>query len=339
MKLLLTGSTAAHASARKNANSFTYAGLVNMAVRHAGHDVEWVEPSVHMTEEYVAGFDAVLVGMAPLTSTAAHRIYGALSVIGHANNIGNLCLMVDAPEPKKVWAGLRAICLNPEDLTKDFYSKRKEYRAALDHTTTLRMLAAVQALYENDWPTTIYPKLPWMSFPSVSTYIPKTDSHNLVGINLDKALLKDGPGVYVEKPDYWVTDAAGSKWVEALSKTLGYPVCNMAASRWEDARAVNARIAMSIGCLVGTYKYGDPWWSPAIVQALSEGVPVVTDWRLSSMLGPPWSMLASSVEDMAPDERMWLADEQRDAYATAGLSWTDSVALLCSTIFTERGTR
>jgi hypothetical protein len=334
MRVLLTGSTAAHVSPRKHTDGLTFSGLINEAITWAGHEVVWAEPSVTMTREYIAGFNAVIVGMAPPTSTAAHRIYGALSVIDHARHVGNLNLLIDAPEPKKVWAGLRAIYLKPRELTKDFYVKRQEYRdVAHDFVETARLVSAIEYLYENPWPTTIYPALPWMSFPSVSTYIPQTNAGNLLGLNLDKLVLRSPAAQTVDESNYWVADVPRSRWTQTVVKTIGHPVVPLAVSRWEDPRTINARLMLSIGCLVSTYKYGDPWWSPALVQALSQGVPVVTDWKLSSMLGAPWSVLAATIEDLPRSKQLALADEQRQAYQHAGLPLSDSVGLLLERLF------
>lgn len=334
MKLLLTGSTAAHVSARKNAVSATFTRLVHDAVVSAGHEVTWVEPSVHMSREYIAGFDSVLVGMAPPNSTAAHRIYGALSVIEHANNIGNLHLMVDAPEPKKVWAGIRAIHNKPDELTKDFYAKRKEYQAAREPDILARLLSAIRDLYLLPWPKTIYPALPWISFPSVSAYVPRTSSRNLVGINLDEMLIVNGLLPENLDPDYWAADQPSSAWTLAMKRTLHHSVVPTSLSRQDDDTAVRARMSTSIGCLVSTYRHGDPWWSPALAQALSVAVPVATDWRLSSSLGPSWSILPATMEEMTPGERFNLSYQQRDTYLSGGLPLPDSVGLLCRTLFT-----
>lgn len=332
MKILLTGSTAAQVSASKNANVLTFSGLLNKALLAGGHSVTWIEPSVNMSKAYLAEFDSVVVGMAPPNSTAAHRIYGCLSVIQYAHELGTLKLMVDAPEPRRVWAGIRASYNVPEDLTKDFHVKRREYKEALDERVLPRLHEAIRMLYLEKWPTTIYPKFPWMSFPSISTSIDQTDSSNLVGLNLDSYILGDNPTINATDSDYWVTDALNSQWTKKIEKTLENRVIPTHVSRWQSDEIALERIRGSIGCLVSTYYQGAPWWSPALSQSLREGIPVVTDWRLSSYLGDAWSLLGSTLESYSPLDRHLMADRQFHLYEKNILPWENAVELTCNTI-------
>lgn len=329
MDVLLTGATAAQVSPRKNEKTTTFSGLIAKALDSAKVNVTWVEPSVSMSRDYLAEFDAVVVGMAPPTSTAAHRIYGSLSVIYHAQQIGNLRLLIDAPEPRRIQVGLNAITKRPEDLIKDFYSKRSEYKKARDKEVFERIYSAVDYLSTSRWPTTYYPKLPWNSFSSISSYIPQTDSKNLLGLCFDKKIfersVEPSPNNYSE---YWVADSPSSQWTQRQEKLINHRVLPLKKSRWESDSQSMELLKDSIGCLVSVYRKNDPWWSPAIAQALSVGVPVVSDWLLTSMLGPEWEVLPASIEEMSYEERVSLAKNQMISYAEALLPWDDSVKLL-----------
>ena len=332
MKVLLTGCTASHVSTKKNLLSPTFTGLIHKALTHNKHDVTWIEPSVSLTKDYLDEFDSVVVGIAPPNSTAAHRIYGALSVIQHAYELGTLRLLVDAPEPKRVWAGIRAIKNRPEELTKEFYSKRREYRKVSDDETLERLHMAVDTLYFQEWPSTVFPIFPWMSYPSVSTEIPNTSSRNLVGLNFDEMIIKTEGSESASYSDYWVVDSESTKWTRQIEQTVKSRIVPARMSRWEDNTEVLLRIRGSIGCLVSVYKHGAPWWSIALAQSLANSVAVVTDWRLSSMLGGSWSMLAHSVEEMSWTDRIDLAQEQKTSYLNAVPTWRESVELTCNAL-------
>jgi hypothetical protein len=73
--------SAPQASSSANLKNLSFAGLINMALTDAGHEVVWASPSVYMTEETLNEFDAVVVGVSPITSMGANRVYGALNVI------------------------------------------------------------------------------------------------------------------------------------------------------------------------------------------------------------------------------------------------------------------
>lgn len=332
MKILLTGCTASHVSAKKNLLSPTFTGLIHKALTHGRHDVTWIEPSVSLSKEYLEEFDSVVVGLAPPNSTAAHRIYGALSVIQYAHELGTLRLVIDAPEPKRVWAGIRAIKQRPEELTKEFYSKRREYRKVSDDGTLDRLHAAVDTLFTQEWPNTVYPTFPWMSYPSVSTEIPMASPKNLIGLNFDSDVVSLQSGYSASYSDYWVVDASNTKWTKQIEQTVKSRVIPARISRWEENSEVISRMSGAIGCLVSVYKHANPWWSIALAQSLSNNVPVVTDWRLSSMLGESWSVLAQSVEEMSWPDRMDLAKEQKTSYLNAVPTWKQSVELTCNAL-------
>lgn len=329
MRILITGATASQSPNVKSRGTPTFSRFVDKALRESGHEVTWINPSVSLSENYLDEFDSVLVGIAPPTSTAAHRIYGTLSVIYFAKNLGKLSLMVDAPEPKRLWSGIRAIRNKPEDLTKEFYSKRKEYSKILEESVLDRLHSSIEFLYSEEWPTTIFPSLPWSDYPSISSEIPRTNKNNLVGLNFDHLVLSDisinHQKSYSNGLDYWVSDSMNTKWSKSIEKTVEYRVEPVRKTRWEDNEKVTSRMQSSLGCLISVYDKGSPWWSPYLAQALSLRLPIVTDWKLSSMLGNDWSLLANSVEELSPQERRALSDSQRGTYLSATPSWKDSV--------------
>lgn len=335
MKILMTGATASQSPNSKRRNVPTFSRFVDKALEESGHKVTWIDPSVSLSQNYLDEFDSIIVGIAPPTSTAAHRIYGALSVIYFANQLGKLSLMVDAPEPKRVWSGVRAIRNKPEELTKDFYSRRKEY-SKLEDSVLERLLCSIDFLYSEKWPTTIFPSLPWSDYPSISSEIPTTSKENLVGLNFDSIIfstpLKNFSEEKVDSHTYWVSDSFNTKWSRSIEKTVENRVEPVRKNKWEDNDKVSSRIYSSLGCLISVYDKGSPWWSPYLSQALSLEVPVVTDWKLSSMLGTEWSFLANSVEELTNRQRKDLSRAQRSSYISAIPSWEDSLQKISSAL-------
>jgi len=82
---------------------------------------------------------------------------------------------------------------------------------------------------------------------------------------------------------------------------------------WTDVDAVQ-RMREAVGVLVAPSKVTGSWWSPRVAQALSVGVPVVTDWRESAIIGEPWLDLAVKVDEMPPQKRKALAAAQLHSY-------------------------
>jgi hypothetical protein len=172
-----------------------------------------------------------------------------------------------------------------------------------------------------------------MSFSSISTYIPNTNKDNLVGLSFDDYLYKTHFELFEPSiQDFWVADSPNSTWTKKQEKLIQAPVSPYKLSRWELESKSLERLSMSIGCLVSVYRSGDPWWSPALSQALALRIPVVSDWLLTSMLGESWSLLPQALEDMKDSDRRSLAEAQADAYLKSLLSEETYLRLLTSTL-------
>lgn len=335
MKILITGCTAQQASSKTALRTPTFSTLIAQALKDGGSSVSIMEPSIYMTKEALQEYDAVLVGLAPPTSLSANKIYPAFSVASKAKDIGNLILYLDAPEQYKLQSSLKSCYLNMSDLQKDFYNRRRNYSDLVsDPDLKQEVYGFIEFLYNEKWPTTLYPSFPWMSYKAISQVILNTDSTVLAPINVDAYLLRQP---YVSSDfsitkEYWTCDAIKTEWSKSIIKTLKYDVASTRESRWENFEDTQHRIRKSIGTLVSVYRSNDPWWSPALAQSLSVGTPVVTDWRQSSILGQEWTHLASSVEDMNQSQRFELAVAQKESYLKTIPAWKDTVQNLLQTI-------
>lgn len=335
MKVLITGCTAQQASNRTALRTPTFSALLAKALEDGGAVVEVIEPSTLITSEQLQEFDSVLVGIAPPTSLSANKVYPAFAIANRARKLGNLSLFIDAPEQYKLQASLKSVYLNVSDLSKSFYERRKSYSHLIsDQEFRNEIHEFNEFLYTERWPTTFYPAFPWSNSEAISKALPNTDSDNLVPVSVDSYILR---APYVQKSSqdsvgYWTCDSPTSKWSKAVTATLNYPVLSTRGSRWEKQDHTLERIKGSIGTIISVYRSNDPWWSPALAQSLSVGIPVVSDWRLTSSLGMEWSHLASSVEEMSAEERFNLAQQQKESYIGRIMSWEQTSENLLQTI-------
>lgn len=322
MKVFVTGCTAPQASKSANEKNPSFAGIINTALTELGCDVMWDDPSVKMDKGYLSQFDSILVGVASPTNVISHRIYGALSVINHASELGTLSLFVDTPEPHKLFAGIREVYHSPKSLVKDFYSKKREYNLALEPDNFANIFAGLSKLYTDAWPNTLIPAYPWSQQNNISKYIPNIDNGKLFLISPDAALLELQQ--YRSAPvngDYWCVDNLKTNWSQMTSKSLTMRAENYRSSKWETNGAVLGRLHDSVGALISVYKDGNPWWLPSLSQALYMGVPAVTDWRHTAYMGSQWAMLPSAIESLSPNERLDLARIQKELYLEQLPSW------------------
>lgn len=313
-KVLVTGMTAQHCSVRAHGRSASFSGLLADSMTSAGWTVDMVEPSMQWQTPDLDDYDAVLVGLAPLTSTAAHRAYGALSVLDRLGDDTRVSVLLDAPEPYKVAASLRAVLKDTSKLTKSFYIKRSEYEQACKPTEQERLLRTVDKLLNNQWPRTVYPALPWSTDEMLTKQVANTVASEKHGVCPDALIFARTVKPDSEHYPVWAATAMHTDWVLEVKHHLRQPVVPAKAHAKANDDEVVRRLSNATGTLATTYRQATPWWTTRVAQSLAVHTPVVTDWRYSVGLGESWAMLAAAVESMGRLERHELALRQRTSY-------------------------
>jgi hypothetical protein len=330
-KILLTGMSAPQASPSANSRTLSFAGLLHKSLTEAGHDVVWGDPDLNQTKAALSKFDSVVVGVSPLTSLAANRVYGALSIIDHLWGSPKLSLFIDAPQVSQIEFSINSIKTNPETFAKDFFSYRKGYQqVASDEKLKSRLLKCVTKLSESEWPTVMYPALPWSQDGSVKKLLPSGVT-DLVGINLDSYLIQDR-FIFEDRRRKWCVDNYKNAWVDSTLKTLTFPHSPLKWNKgWTDTQVID-QIDRSIGVLIAPQKREGSWWTTRVAQALGSYTPVITDWKQSASLGPEWDILAATFESMSDDKRLLVATAQRESYISRIPTKLTAMKLLESTI-------
>jgi hypothetical protein len=311
--ILLTGMSASQASESANKKSLNFAGVLNKVLTEVGHDVTWVDPDINFSYEDLDSYDSILVGISPLTSLAANRLYGALSIIDLMWDSPKLKLFIDAPKVNQITFSIKSIHSNPESFTKSFFSYRKDFSLVTsDELLKTRLFGAVEKLMDQDWPDVIYPTLPWSTPGKIKSLLPP-NLKVLSGINLDSYLLQDLESEESRR-DKWVADTHKTDWAKSTTASLIYPNSPMKWNKgWTDDQVLS-QIEKSIGVLISPHKKDGTWWTYRYVQALNTLTPIATEWKESSKLGDAWEALASSIEAMHPENRRILAMAQKDLY-------------------------
>jgi len=321
MKIFVTGCTSSQASTKAASRYPTAGALITKALESHNIDVTFSEPSVDTTQEELNEYDLVLVGVASPGSLGASKTYGAFSVGNKARKNGNLALFIDAPEPYKIYAGLKNLQSSPKNLKKDFYKSRAGYKEYVSDPRVEREVNDfLYYLNYGEWPTTFYTSLPWTYPDEIHKELPTIPIEKIVPMNLDKYLLTASSNL-VEPEEvenkYFVSDTLNTKWVKKTQRQLVSSVVKTKESKWDDVLSVQYRISKAVGTLAPIYRSNHAWWSPSIALSLSLGVPVATDWTKSKVLGDCWSFLPSAVESLSSEERVLLASAQAEEYRKA----------------------
>lgn len=313
-KIFLTGMSAPQASPSANLKSLSYAGIINQVLTSAGHEVVWASPSVYMTREVLEEYDAILVGVSPITSMSANRVYGALNVIQTMWDSEKLTLFIDTPTPSQIEISLKSVITNPDSLIKPFFSYRKEYsNVVADKQIFKNALNAINLLYEADWQKTIHARLPWKSLDSIK--LAPNVKKNLIGLNLDSYVISDLDSSE-ERAHKWVYDSNDSNWYKTVTQLLKLPTLPMKVSKGSVDTDIYNQMKRSIGVLISPDKRDGTGWSYRYAQALNAKTPIVTDWKESGVLGSAWAVLGYSIEEMSQSKRDLVSLAQKESYLT-----------------------
>ncbi len=326
--------TAQHTSRALNAKTQGFSSLVHTALTEHGWNVEQLAPSLDWTEKDFDKYDSIVVGIAPLTSTSAHRAYGALGALDVLKNDPRITLLVDAPEPYKIWTSLKTVDRSPESLVKTFYKNRHEYQKAVEPAHHKRLVSVVRNLLNNSWCKTMYAALPWSEDEHLTSQIPALSSSSIFSICLDAFILRDTvkPTAARFGTSWWCATALDTDWVNEVRKQLHYLVVPVKRHAKSNDSEILATMAGAIGLLVSTYRNGVPWWTNKLAQSLAVNTPAFTDWRHSVGLGSDWVVLPSTVENMDKLERYEMAIRQKIAYTEAVPSTLEGTARITSAL-------
>jgi hypothetical protein len=295
--------------------------------------VTWGDPDLSLSTEDLNKFDSVIVGVGPVTSLAANRVYGALSIINLLWDSEKLTLLVDAPNTQLVAASLKSIDANPLSLMKEFYSYRKGYKDVVsDITLSSRVSSATHKLANEQWPKTIYPSLPWSSVSNlaISRLLPNAAA-SFLGINLDSHLLTNHT-VTSDKAHKWAVDINNTRPTEKLLNTLTFPCAMMRWSKATTDDQVLDQIVRSAGSIISPYKLDGTFWSYRYAQSLNAKTPIYSDWKETAAIGESWSHLATTIETLDDHQRYQLALDQRSDYEKHIPTRKQSITMLETTL-------
>jgi hypothetical protein len=331
MKILFTGMASSHSKPSSNVTFFS-----NLAERVSGlADVEWHSPSVTWTKDYLEQYDAIFVGVLPLTSPSANKVYGAMNVINLMFDSPKLTLVLDHPQIWQYKHGFNSVDRDVNNIFTNFYSKRPEFALARDvYTETI--VEANRQLLTKPWPKTIYPALPWGELKNVDKFLALYAEESLIGINLDAWLLEDSISD-APRRNHWVVDYPNTGWSKGLEKLLEMPVTPLK----EKARVLDSEVLKTIqqssGLMLSPQERDcGTWWSYRLIQALNSRTPVLSAWLETRSLGPEWSLLGSEWESLSMSDKLDVSNAQIESYRNAIPSKKDAEASLASILKDSR---
>lgn len=331
MKILFTGMASSHCSPSKNVGFFNTLGkLLSEKLT-----VEWDTPKLDWTAEKIADYDVVIFGLIPPTSPSGNRAYAALNFLSQIYDSPKLRLVIDTPQLWQYRASLKATATNASKaIFSPFFMKRYDYLAASRDSKVVENIQSVaKKLYEEAWPRTLYPALPWSTTENLKQSLGLgAEGDAFIGLNLDAYLLNQG--IYQrDRNASWAADDARLSWSKQVAEALANPVVDVRVSRsFDDSDAADV-ISHSIGLLLPPQERGiGTWWSYRLIQAMNSKTPVATNWSETYSFSPSWALLAYQIEDLTASDRIALAEMQKEDYInhipTKSQAWDQVVKAL-----------
>lgn len=336
MKILITGMTSSQIHEATKRAGLTLSGALAQSLRKHGHDVT-VRPytiAESLNEDRDEVFDHVLVGLGPLKGLGTAYAYGALKCIYDYGVVPGdsqrVTLFNDDIATKKIGNEHRAIVRRPGDLTKQFFSYKREYDTAREPAVHVQLLEMVEHLTGNtnwDHPAVLMPA--WSKDLGFNACLE-------ISRKCADAMVPFDPTSYFghdirrvasvhEKP-YWSTN-----W-----KTDSPAINVMGVHEWDvlhNSRASWNVLAGAHGVLIPSAA-----WAPELGIAAALGIPTAADWRtLGPALGASFEELPMNIEVMSEKERTELAKTQYDVLQGQNDLLGDCDTIIATTV--ERGTR
>jgi hypothetical protein len=319
----------------KESSNTTFFGTMFQVAKQFSDSVDILPPSVEWTSEILDKYDAVFVGVIPPTSPSANKLYGALNVISLLADSKKLFFVVDHPQVWQFKSSISSVSKNIDSIFTPFYRTKSEYRSAVLKKDKFE--GAIKLLSSTNWPTTIYPELPWRNSELLHEFLPWVSPENLVGVNLDAHLLSEEPTIELSRTSSWSVEYPNTSWVQKISKLTTYPLEKAKASIRTTDEDVMSCISSSAGLVLPAQDRGvGTWWSYRILQALDSATPVITEWKESRTISDSWAVLIGEVEDMDLADRIALAMSQRRSYMDSIPSKQESTNLLEALVKTNK---
>ena len=311
--------TSPQSSRRLNSKSLSFSGAIERVLEKSGHKVDWLNLSIDMGKKQVDEYDVILLGVAPVLSVTANKAYGVLSMLDILWQDERLKIIVDTPTPSSITANLRAVRKDQSRLFSEFYYARKQYEAVvLNSAAKDRVLSAVDRMFDDKWPVTLYPQTPWADVSEIANKLPQGARDSVYGLCVDSYFLsKKSPLSGGTVSSTWAVDTKSTKWAQSTISSLRFPHHLMKDRRSADDDTVSSLIATSFGALISPNNDGSISWSSRWVQAMNAGTPIASDWRLTSKIGKSWSYLAAGIEEMSMVDRYELSIFQMIDYENA----------------------
>lgn len=311
MKILFTGTGSHHCKRPDNINFFS----VLEKNLPSGAQVAWESPDINWTKEDLEKYDQIIFGFTPPTALSANKIYGALNVLGLMFDSPKLKLVVDSPQIWQYKNSISAILKNPDLLFTNFYSRRENFQTATKNKSLVEK--AIAHMRVSEWPTIIYPSLPWNTDEKIHSALGFGNLEKIIGLNLDSTLIDPEPP-NIARQDYWSLENPKSLWYQSLEKSIVFPVETTKVRRKTDDSYALELIKNGMGLILPPQdRTNVVWWNYRMIQAINTSTPIATNWQELYSFSTNWSVLAYQIEDMTPAQRQILASKQRNSYLEA----------------------
>lgn len=321
MKVLVTGTSRQQCGLGNTHDFEPVTDLIVKGLRTAGVDARY---GIWQLSDTATRYDGIAVSFLAPSSVASLYLYHALDAIAAAEEAGvPWVAIIDDWRIGGIYASFQGVLKDPRSLVKPFFKGRSGYAWALDHQT--RLLKVVDRLVNHPWPTTIVPAFAWGNHKILANILSWSPDISFADLSplarpytIPEVAPRDRNYVWIlgtiSDPQPWLGNL-GAQWPV---KHLGSKMSGATLGQVPEATIV-AAYGRNWGVLSPPYKsvLGSGWWRNRFVYAAHAGAILYCDPREAAGMGPAYQSKISSIEGMAFDDLIVLAQNQRNAFFKA----------------------
>lgn len=293
VKVLITGMTSRMTAFSRELG---FPSLLARAIKDQGHEV-----TMHVEHSGVERYDAVIVGIASPLSPSSTYLVPAAQTIDEASRSRKLAaILVDEHDLNKIGHGCASLLRKPVRLDRSFYRSRPGTDTYISNESVRStVLSVVERMSLWSWDTIVWPAHPWGEGK-----FPQKGSAQAIGIDLSATLHSLIETRIADRPPFHSLDLKKAVWIAETTyfenakfdPSITRPFFEVSLGD-KTVASVLDRFLVAYGVIHGNSEWPG-WWTPNLALARAASTLFVPHPDEGSLMGGPYYLLPSSVEEL-----------------------------------------
>lgn len=328
-KCLITGMSTQQVGGKSMYQYGTVSSYFKQALEDKGWDVDHkrFDPTARDSRaaSNIKDYDAIMVGLLPVSSLGARNIYGALWSVRQAREHRIPVLFyVDDWQLSLYKSQWKTVINVPSRLTKQFLeSARSDWDWAQDWAIRREMTEVLRPFAQGDWGRVLVPAFEWGDHTKLAKYVLGTNHY--VDVSVYAPLHPINPVAPEARYGQWILGTLSKQskeWAEGHMERCSWPVktYGSARSNWASASLKEPELvqqyAESWGVIATPYAMhpGSGWWRNRYTYSAQCNAILFTDPADAARIGEAYQIPVSTIERSSIAELQEIARQQKLLY-------------------------